>query len=214
MDKIRVLIADDHAIFREGLCALLARRKDIQVVGQAADGQEAVRQVAALKPDVVLMDIAMTGMNGLDATREIHHSWPMVRVLVLTQYESKEYVFSILRVGAAGYVLKSSRIEELVEAIRTVHSKGAFLQPDICQVVADGIAATPQGPDLLPSLTEREKEIVRLIADGLNGHEIAQRLSISAKTVVTHRANIMQKLGAHNTAEMIRNAIREGVVTT
>ncbi len=214
MDKIRVLIADDHVIFRQGLIALLARRKDMEVVGQAADGQEAVRQVAALKPDVVLMDIAMNGMNGLDATREIHRAWPTVRVLVLTQYESKEYVFSILRVGAAGYVLKSSRIEELVEAIRTVHSKGAFLQPDICHVVADGIAATPQGPDLLPSLTEREEEIVRLIADGLNGHEIAQRLSISTKTVVTHRANIMQKLGAHNTAEMIRNAIREGIVAT
>jgi two-component system response regulator NreC len=212
MDKIRVLVVDDHVVFREGICSLLARRKDIQVVGQAANGKEAIDQVAALAPHVVLMDIAMNEMNGVDATAEIHRHWPAVRVLVLTQYESKEYVFSLLRAGAAGYTLKSSRIEDLVEAIRTVHAKGAFLQPAICQVVADGIASGSAEEELPTVLTEREKQVVRLVADGLSGHEIAERLSISLKTVVTHRSNIMEKLGAHNTAEMIRNAIREGIV--
>ncbi len=214
MDRIKVLVADDHTIFREGICALISRRKDLEIVGQAADGREAVDQVKALKPDVVLMDIAMAGMDGLQATEIIHRESPGVKVLVLTQYESKEYVFSLLRAGAAGYILKSSRIEELVGAIRTVASQGGFIQPAVCQVLADGLASGTEQVERPPLLTDREKQIVRLIAEGLSGHEIADQLSISAKTVVTHRANIMEKLGAHNTAEMIRNAIREGIVMT
>ncbi len=214
MDKIKVLVADDHTVFREGICALLARRKDLQVVGQAANGREAIDLVTATKPDVVLMDIAMSGMDGLQATEILYHESPGVRVLVLTQYESKEYVFSLLRAGAAGYVLKSSGIEELVEAIRTVAAQGGFIQPAVAHVLADGLAKGNADLPRQPVLTDREKEIVRLIAEGLSGNEIAERLSISVKTVVTHRANIMEKLGAHNTAEMIRNAIREGIVTT
>jgi DNA-binding NarL/FixJ family response regulator len=156
----------------------------------------------------------MSGMDGLQATEIIHHESPGVRVLVLTQYESKEYVFSLLRAGAAGYVLKSSGIEELVGAIRTVAAQGGFIQPAVAHVLADGLAKGNADLPRQPGLTDREKEIVRLIAEGLSGNEIAERLSISVKTVVTHRANIMEKLGAHNTAEMIRNAIREGIVTT
>lgn len=214
MDKIRLLVADDHTIFREGICAMLARRKDLQVVGQAANGKEALEQVTALRPDVVLMDIAMGEMDGLQATEVIHHEFPNIRVLVLTQYESKEYVFSLLRAGAAGYILKSSRIGELVDAIRTVATQGGFLQPSVAHVLADGLANGAAEIERQPGLTDREKQIVRLIAEGLSGNEIAERLSISSKTVVTHRANIMAKLGAHNTAEMIRNAIRDGIVMT
>jgi DNA-binding NarL/FixJ family response regulator len=214
MAKIRVLIVDDHAVFRQGICALLARRKDIEVVGEAGDGKQAIEQVGALEPDVVLMDIAMPGMNGLEATREIQRRSPGARVLVLTQYESREYVQSLLRAGAAGYVLKLARIDELVEAIRTVHTKGAFLQPDVFPAIVEGIAQTaPPEPEARSVLTEREKEIVLLIAEGLSGREIAERLCISAKTVVTHRQNIMEKLGVHNTAELMRAAIREGIVS-
>ena len=154
----------------------------------------------------------MSQMDGLQATEIIHHEFPAVRVLVLTQYESKEYVFSLLRAGAAGYILKSSRIDELVEAIRTVATQGGFLQPSVAHVLADGLASGAADVERHSALTDREKQIVRLIADGLSGHEIADRLSISTKTVVTHRSNIMEKLGAHNTAEMIRNAIRSGIV--
>ena len=211
---IRVLVADDHAVFRQGICALLARRKGIEVVGEAENGKQAVEQVAALRPDIVLMDIAMPERNGLEATQEIHQSFPETRVLVLTQYESKEYVFSLLRAGAAGYVPKLTRIEELVDAIRAVYTNGAYLQEDILHTMVDNIVPPPTvEPEPQTVLTEREKEVIRLIAEGLSGREIADRLCISAKTVVTHRSNIMEKIGAHNTVELIRYAIREGIVT-
>ncbi len=215
MNKIRVLVADDHTVFRQGLCALLGRRKDVEIVGQAENGQQAVETVAALKPDVVLMDIAMPIMNGLQATQTIKREFPDTRVLVLTQYESKEYVISLLQAGAAGYVLKLAPVEELLEAIRTVYSQGAFLPPELLQTVMHRMVE-PLAPAPTPraTLTERETEILRLIAEGLTGNEIAERLCISRKTVVTHRANIMEKLGVHNTAELIRHAIREQIVST
>ncbi len=213
MAMIRVLVVDDHAVFRQGICALLARRKGIEVIGEAENGKQAIEQVAALHPDIVLMDIAMPVMNGLEATQEIHKSSPETRVLVLTQYESKEYVFSLLRAGAAGYVPKLTRIDELVDAIRAVHAKGAFIQEEVLHAVVDGIAPPPVETESAPVLTEREREVIRLIAEGLTGREIAERLCISAKTVVTHRQNIMEKIGAHNTAELIRYAIREGIVS-
>jgi len=210
---IRVLLVDDHAVFRQGICALLARRKGIEVVGEAENGKQAIEQVSALRPDVVLMDIAMPEMNGLEATQEIHKSFPETRVLVLTQYESKEYVFSLLRAGAAGYVPKLTRIEELVDAIRAVYTKGAFLQQNVLHAVVDSMAQSSAPTATAPiTLTEREKQVVRLVAEGLSRTEIAARLCISAKTVVTHRANVMEKLGVHSTAELVRYAIREGIV--
>ncbi len=216
MDKIRVLVADDHAVFRQGICALLARRKGVEIVGQAENGKQAVEQVAALGPDVVLMDIAMPLMNGLEATLAIRKSFPGTRVLVLTQYESKEYIISLLQSGAAGYILKQAPIEELLEAIRAVHSQGTFLPPELLQTVVDRmIESSPAtAPAARPILTEREMEILCLIAEGLTGNEIAERLCISRKTVVTHRSKIMEKLGVHNTAELIRYAIRERLVST
>lgn len=215
MNKIRVLVVDDHTIFREGLCSLLARRKWIEIVGQAEDGKQAIAQVAELHPDVVLMDIAMPGMNGLQATQAIRRSFPDIRILVLTQYESDEYIFSLLQAGAAGYILKLAPVEDLVEAIRVVHSQGAFLTPDLLQTVVDRmVESSPPDPERKPVLTEREQEILRLITEGLTGNEIAERLCISRKTVVTHRAHIMEKLGAHNAAELIKHAIQEGMVAT
>jgi DNA-binding NarL/FixJ family response regulator len=206
------LVVDDHAIVREGICALLARRDDIEVVGEAADGHRAIDAVVRLDPDVVLMDIAMPGMNGLEATREIHTRFPSTRILVLTQHENKEYILPLLHAGAAGYVTKDVRASELAEAIRSVYEKGGYLQPSITTAVVSAIAESPDTVGEQTILTEREIQVVRLIAEGLSNREIAERLSISVKTVDTHRGNIMEKLNVHNTAELIKYAIRKGIV--
>jgi DNA-binding NarL/FixJ family response regulator len=211
MSKIRVLVVDDHTIVREGIRSLLARRKDIEVVGEASDGSQAIAQAAALRPDVVLMDIAMPRIDGLQATQSIHQSFPNVRILVLTQYENKEYVFPLLRAGASGYLAKLTRASDLIDAIRAVYTEGAYLPPGIAREVVSGVSqgegAAPQ-----PLLSEREKEVVRLIASGASSREIAERLHISVRTVDTHRANIMERFGVHSSAELIVSAIREGII--
>jgi two-component system, NarL family, response regulator NreC len=212
MSKIRVLIADDHAIVREGICSLLGHRKDIEVVGQAADGKQAIEQATAVLPDVVLMDISMPVMNGLEATREIRKSLPGIRILVLSQYESKEYVIPLLRAGAAGYIAKRARANELTDAIRAVYFEGAFLPPNIARAVVEGAAAASGEAARHAMLTEREIEVVRLVADGLSSREIAEHLCLSVRTVDTHRSNILEKIGAHSVAELIKYAIREGIV--
>jgi DNA-binding NarL/FixJ family response regulator len=209
---IRVLVVDDHAIVREGICSLLARRKDIEVVGEAADGKRAIDAVVQFDPDVVLMDIQMPGLNGLEATREIHKRFPSTRILVLTQHESKEYVVPLLRAGAVGYITKTARATELIGAIRAVYEQGAYLPPRITQTLVDALVETP-GATEQPVLTERELEVLRLVVEGLSSREIAERLNISVKTVDTHRANIMDKVGAHNTAELTKYAIRKGWVS-
>lgn len=211
---IRVLLVDDHAIVREGIQSLLARRKDIEIVGQAVDGKQGVDAVAQLNPDVVLMDITMPVMNGLDATREIHQRFPATRVLVLTQHENKEYVIPLLQAGAVGYISKRARANELVSAIRAVHTNGAYLPPDITQQVVSLLAGAAASERVEhPFLTEREIQIVRLIAEGMSSREIAERLAISVKTVDTHRANIMEKLGVRNSAELIKYAMSKGIVS-
>jgi DNA-binding NarL/FixJ family response regulator len=212
---IRVLLVDDHAIVRDGIGAILARHhKEFQIVGQAINGKQAIDAVANLRPDVVLMDITMPVMNGLEATREIHKQFPATRVLVLTQHENKEYIMPLLQAGAAGYVSKRARANELIEAIHAVHTTGAFLPPEIAHRVVNAIAESPDANTTkLVLLTERELQIVRLVAEGLSSRVIAEQLSISTKTVDTHRANIMEKLGLHNIAELIKFAIREGIVS-
>ena len=210
---IRVLVVDDHAIVREGICSLLARRKDIEVVGEAADGKRAIDAVVQFDPDVVLMDIQMPVLNGLDATREIHKRFPSTRILVLTQHESKEYVVPLLRAGAVGYITKTARASEVIGAIRAVYDEGAYLPPHITQAVVTAVAESADFGDEQMILTEREVEVVRLVAEGLSSREIAERLSISVKTVDTHRANIMEKVGAHNVVELIKYAIRKRIVS-
>lgn len=210
---IRVLVVDDHAIVREGICSLLARRKDIQVIGEAADGKRALDAVVQLNPDVVLMDIQMPVLDGLEATREIHKRFPSTRILVLTQHENKEYVVPLLRAGAVGYITKSARATELIGAIRAVHEEGAYLPPRITHTVVSAISESPESSGAPALLTERETQVLQLVAEGLNSREIAERLNISIKTVDTHRANIMEKLGVHNSAELIKSAIRKGLVS-
>ncbi len=210
MEPIRVLIADDHAVLREGVCALLSQHPDICVVGQATNGVEALAQVAALAPDIVLMDISMPEMDGLEATRQIKARSPQTRVLILTQHDSREYVLALVRAGAAGYILKKSGGAELLNAIRAVATEGAFLHPSASRVLIDQIDDSAAQP---PRLTEREKQVLRMVADGKSNKEIAQELCLSAKTVMVHRTNIMAKLDLHSRTELVKYAIREGMIS-
>lgn len=215
MGKIRVFLADDHALFREGLRSLLAGCEDIEVVGEAADGQEALARVPQAHPDVVLMDIAMPGLGGLEATLALRRTAPSARVLVLTQYESREYLARFFKAGAAGYVLKKGGGAELIAAIRAVAAGQAVLHPAVTAEVIEGyLKGTRAGPDeaAYEGLTERERQVLKLIAEGQTSKEIAQALDLSVKTVITHRTNLMQKLNLHNRAELVKYAVRLGLI--
>ena len=213
MSKIRVLLADDHAVLREGLRSLLNLQDDIEVVGEACDGQAALEMVRQLHPDVVVMDIAMPVMDGLEATRRLKQEHAETRVLILTQHDNREYVFSLLQAGAAGYVLKKSGGAEVAMAIRSVFREGAFLPPGIAREVMDRyIQRTPEETGR-PRLTEREKEVLRLIAEGKSSKEIAEMLCLSVKTVMAHRTNIMEKLDIHSRTELVKYAIRQGLTS-
>jgi DNA-binding NarL/FixJ family response regulator len=203
MTPIRVLVADDHAILREGICSLLERQDDITVVGEAANGQEALAQAAALRPDIVLMDLAMPEMNGLEATRRLRRAQPAVKVLVLTQHDNQEYIAPALAAGAAGYVLKRAGGREVVSAIRQVYEQGVYLEATVARQLATSYTQANQGSPS-PHLTERERQVLRLVVAGSSSKEIAEALVISPKTVSVHRTNIMDKLGVRNSAELVR----------
>jgi len=213
--KIRVLLAEDHTIVRKGLRALLDDETDIEVVGEAEDGRETVRQVERVHPDVVLMDITMPLLNGVEATRQIKAQYPEVQVLGLTRHENEEYIYQLLRAGASGYVVKQAAPAELVEAIRAVFEGDTFLSPSINpsmveEYIRQAKAMVKKGPD--ERLTPREREVLQLVAEGRTNREIAQVLSISVKTVEHHRANLMSKLDLYNAAELTQYAIRKGVI--
>lgn len=215
MADIRVLVVDDHTILREGLRAMLALYEDIQVVGEAENGREAVEKVRALSPDVVLMDIAMPELGGLEATAEIRRTSPNTRVLILTQHENKEYIYPILKAGASGYILKRALGAELVAAIRAVHSGDAYLHPSIAKAVVDGYVdrqPKPKGEDRYDRLSDRERQVLKLVADGRSNQEIADILCLSVKTIMGYRANVMEKLGIHSRTELVKYAIRKGLV--
>ena len=215
--KIRVLIADDHAILREGIRSLLAHYPDIEVVGEASNGKEAITQAMKLAPDIVLMDIAMPGLGGLEATLELQKMCPKIKVIVLTQYEDKEYVFRFLQAGAAGYVLKKSGGTELVSAIRAVYQGGSFLHPQVTKGVIEGYVERHKGEgfdDPYEILSDREKQVLKLIAEGHTSKGIAQILGISVKTVMAHRTKIMDKLDLHTRTDLIKFPLRKGIITT
>ena len=214
MDKIRVLIADDHNIVRAGICSLLDGYSDIEVVGEAGSGVEAIDEAARLKPDVVLMDIAMGDLSGLEATAEIKERTPQVKVLALTMHDREEYFFAMLRAGALGYVLKDSEPEELIAAIRAVSHGEALLSPIVTKaVLADYLAQPVQGtPSRYDRLSLREKEVLRLIVESKTTREMAEVLHLSSKTVEKHRASMMNKLELHTLPELIKYAIRKGLI--
>ena len=216
MDKIRILLVDDHTMFRSGLRILLNLYPDFEIVGEAGDGQEAFDAIRELGPDVVLMDIAMPGVDGLVATRQISEEHPQIRVILLTQHENREYVTPALKSGAAGYVLKRAADEELVRAVRAVYQEQIYLDPMIASVVVNDyrrrLEDAPED-DQIDNLTPREREILVLVAKGHTNREVAELLGISHKTVDYHRTNVMRKLDVHNRTELTRYAIRRGLIT-
>ena len=214
--RIRVLIADDHTIVRQGLRAILETESSIEVVGEAADGREAVRKTQALKPDVVVMDLSMPGMNGMEATRRIVRMSPGIRVVTLTMHSSEEYVYSLLKAGAKGYLLKESVSSDLVEAIRAVMNGDIYLHPSLSTRVVNGFLRQAAGQGRSgPSggLTPREREVVQLIAEGHTNKEIATLLGLATKTIENHRTRIMDKLEIHNVAGLTRYAIDRGIAS-
>jgi DNA-binding NarL/FixJ family response regulator len=212
MEKIKVLLVDDHAIMRDGIRALLNLYDDVEIVGEASEGKEAVEKAQELVPDVVIMDIAMPGMDGLEATRRIKKNNPNVKVLVLTQHDNREYILAAIKAGTAGYVPKKALGSELVSAIRAVRKGDSFLYPSAAAtLIKDYLRRADEDP--YDRLTAREREILKLIAEGRTSREIAERLFISLKTVLGHRAKIMQKLDIHNRTELIRYAMRKGLVS-
>ncbi len=216
MSQIQVLIADDHVIVREGLRALLEAQPDIEVVGEATDGEEAVNKTKEVQPDIVLMDITMPHMNGLEATRQIKQHSPDVKILVLTMHESDEYFFKILDAGASGYFVKGGSSSELISALRVVWHGDVFLYPTMAKkLLSDYLqrVRTGDGKESYDGLTNREREILTLIAEGHTSQEIAELLVLSVATVQTHRAHIMSKLGLHNPTELIKYAVRRGFIT-
>ena len=210
----RILIADDHAIVRDGVRALLAAASDLEVVAEASTGTQAIELATTLEPDVVLMDIAMPELGGLEATIEIRKRVPRTKVVVLSQYGDPEYVRRFLKAGISGYVLKKAAGAELVAAIRAVLRGGLVLDPDIARdaVREPGTPTVDGVPDAYESLTDREKQVLKLVAEGHSNKEVAGLLNISVKTAMSHREHVMTKLQVHNRTELIRFALRTGVI--
>ena len=216
MSATRVLIVDDHALVRDGVRALLSRADDIIVVGEAGGGRDAIALATSLSPDVILMDIAMPDLGGLEATIEIRRDHPDIRIIVLTQYGDREYVHRFLRAGVSGYVLKKAAGAELVAAIRAVHRGGLVLDPEVARDAVTGEASPPAEiageAEPYERLTDREKQVLKLVAEGRSNKEVASLLGISVKTAMSHREHVMDKLDVHSRTDLIRFALRCGVI--
>ena len=215
MPKITLLMVDDHEIVRAGLRMLLQAQPDMQIVGEAEDGRAAIAKAKELQPNVVLMDISLPDIDGFEATRQIKRALPSTAILALTMHESDEYFFKMLDAGASGYVPKKAAPTDLVSAIRVVHEGGVFLYPSVAKaLVRDYMGRVAEGGEreAFDGLTDREQEVLKLIADGLPNQDIADKLTISVKTVERHRANIKAKLNLHSRTELVKYAIRKGLI--
>jgi NarL family two-component system response regulator LiaR len=216
MDRIRIVIADDHAVVREGTRTLLEREADMEVVGEASDGEEAVRLIENLKPDVAILDISMPRLSGIEVTRRIKPRLPSTAVLILTAYDNDEYVFALLEAGAAGYLLKDVHSREIVGAVRSVHSGESVLHPSIARkVIQRAIASPSQSAEVRSEieLSERELEVLRLAARGLNNETIADGLCISIRTVQGHINSIFRKLNVGSRTEAVFHGVKRGLLS-
>jgi two-component system, NarL family, response regulator NreC len=217
MNPIRILIADDHALIRGGLRTLLAHEPSFQVVAEASNGQEAVEAAQRERPHVVILDIGMPGMNGIEAGRRISAAVPHVQLVMLTVYSDEGYLLNALRAGARGYVLKSSAESEIVDAVRAVSEGKAFFSPKVSRILADDymrFLEEKRVPDTYDLLTDRERQILQLLAEGQSNKDIATILNLSPTTVICHRQHIFQKLNLHNISDLILYAIRKGVIAS
>jgi DNA-binding NarL/FixJ family response regulator len=217
LKKIRILISDDHAVVRQGLRALFQSTPDFHVVGEAPCGEEALRLVGELKPEVAIVDISMPRVNGIEATRLVKKRNPRTKVLILTMYDNDEYLHQMVRVGADGYVLKNADKKELFAAVRAVAAGKRFFSPGVSELMIDEFVkrsrqSTDSPEPKVPPLTKREIEILRYIAQGLTNKRIAEKIYLSVRTVNTHRNNLMQKLDIHDTAGLVRYAIQNGII--
>lgn len=213
--KSRLLIVDDHTLLRAGLCSLLSQEPDIEIVGEAANGRDAIQLVGTLSPHLVIMDLNMPGMNGLEAIVDIKRRFPDTRVLVLTIHKTEEYIHESLRAGADGYVLKDATHDELRVAVRSILKGKSYLSPDISDKVINGYLGTNSnvnGSTSWDKLTHREREVLKLVAEGHQNKDIAEFYSLSVKTVEKHRSNLMRKLDLHNTSKLTAYAIEKGLV--
>ena len=214
MAKIKVLLAEDHAIVREGTREFVQREPDMEVVGEAGDGEEAVKLATELKPDVVVMDIRMPKLNGIEATKQIKELQPSTAVLILTAYDYDQYIFALLEAGAAGYLLKGVRVHELIDAIRAVYAGESALHPVIARRVIDRLKSPiPAGTQTIEPLTEREMEVLKLAAKGINNKDIAEHLFLSPRTIQVHLGNIFNKLGVASRTEAVLHGLRKGWLT-
>ncbi len=215
MAKIRVLLAEDHVIVREGTRELVQHEPDMEVVGEAGDGEEAIQLATKLRPDVVIMDIAMPKLNGIEATKQIKELYPSTAVLVLTAYDDDQYVFALLEAGAAGYLLKNVRGRELIDAIRAVYAGESVLHPAITRKVIESFlpAGKPAERRIAEPLSEREMEVIKLAGRGMSNKDIAEELSLSVRTVQAHLGNIFNKLGVGSRTEAVLYALKKGWVT-
>jgi two-component system response regulator NreC len=215
MSKTRVLIADDHALMREGIIAFLKFYDDIEIVGEASNGLEAIERAEKLKPDVILMDVSMPELGGIEATLEIKNRMPGMKILILTQYSDKEYVSRLLKAGVSGYILKQAVGTDLISAIRAVAKGESYLYSSIATNVINGYldnSSELSVEDPYEKLTDREKQVLKLIAEGHSHKEVASLLDISAKTVIAHQTNISEKLDLHSRAALIKFAITKGII--
>ncbi len=215
MSKIKVMIADDHALVREGIMAFLRMHDEIEITGEAANGIEAIQKAKELRPDIILMDIAMPELGGIEATLEIKKTMPEIKILILTQYDDKAYVSRLLKAGVSGYILKHAVGTDLIAAIKAVAQGESYLHSSIASKVIDGYLGKSSGTmveDPYEKLTDREKQVLKLIAEGHSHKEIASMLHISAKTVIAHQTNISEKLDIRSRAGLIKFAIYKGII--
>ena len=208
---IRVVVADDHTIVREGLKQILAAADDLEVVGEASDGHEAMERVRALDFDLLLLDMSMPGKSGIEVIKQVHAEKPKVKILVLSMHEEQQYAVRAIRAGASGYLTKESAARQLVDAIRKIAAGGAFISAEVAQQLALGAMPDAKGP-LHAALSDREYQVFMLIAEGKSISDIAEQLNLSVKTVSTHKANVLQKMNMTTTGELIRYAITNGLV--
>jgi DNA-binding NarL/FixJ family response regulator len=214
MPRSRVLLADDHPILRQGLVGILNASGEVEVVGEAADGNEAVESAIATRPDIVVLDISMPRLNGLEAARRIHKALPGTRILVLTMHEDEEYVLKMVRAGVSGYLVKDGAASELMAAVRALRAGKGYFGPQASKALSEVYQeARPFPEDPYGRLTDREREVFQLVVEGRTNAQVAEILFISAKTVDNHRTHLMEKLGVHNTAELLRYAAKHGLLS-